>query len=55
MGDLSIPRGVSTVLEAVNGERTIREIIQLTHMSSFDACKILYQFLEARLVRKRAA
>ena len=55
MGALAIPRGESTVLEAVNGERTIREIIQHTHMSSFDACKILYQFLEARLVRKRAA
>jgi CheY-like chemotaxis protein len=55
MGDQSIPRGERTVLEAINGERTIREIIHLTHMSSFDACKILYQFLEARLVRKRAA
>jgi CheY-like chemotaxis protein len=55
LGDQAIPRGERTVLEAINGERTIREIILLTHMSSFDACKILYQFLEARLVRKRAA
>jgi CheY-like chemotaxis protein len=55
MGQATIARGERTVLEAINGERTIREIIQHTHMSSFDACKVLYQFLEARLVRKRAA
>ena len=35
--------------------RTVREIIQQSHMSSFDACKVLYQLLEARLVRRRAA
>jgi DNA-binding response OmpR family regulator len=41
------------VLEAVNGERTVREIIEMVHMSSFDACKILYGMLEARLVRRK--
>jgi CheY-like chemotaxis protein len=43
------------LLEMVDGERTVREIIDQSHMSSFDACKILYQLLEARLVRRRAA
>jgi hypothetical protein len=43
------------LLEMVDGERTVREIIQQSHMSSFDACKILFQLLEARLVRRRAA
>jgi hypothetical protein len=38
----------------VDGERTVREIIEQSHMSSFDACKILFQLLEARLVRRRA-
>jgi len=43
------------LLEMVDGERTVREIIEQSHMSSFDACKILFQLLEARLVRRRAA
>ncbi len=41
------------LLVMVDGERTVREIIDQSHMSSFDACKILFQLLEARLVRRR--
>jgi hypothetical protein len=43
------------MLEMVDGERTVREIVEQSHMSGFDACKILFQLLEARLVRRRAA
>jgi CheY-like chemotaxis protein len=43
------------LLEMVDGERTVREIIAQSHMSSFDACKILFQLLEARLVRRRTS
>ncbi|MGH7271403.1 MAG: DUF4388 domain-containing protein [Polyangiaceae bacterium] len=43
------------LLEMVDGERTLRAIVEQSHMSSFDACKILFQLLEARLVRRRAA
>jgi CheY-like chemotaxis protein len=43
------------LLEMVDGERTVREIVEQSHMSSFDACKILFSLLEARLVRRRAA
>ncbi|HEY1692201.1 MAG TPA: response regulator [Polyangiaceae bacterium] len=43
------------MLEMIDGERTVREIVKQSHMSSFDACKILYQLIEARLVRRRAA
>jgi DNA-binding response OmpR family regulator len=42
------------LLDMVDGKRTIREIVQQSHMSSFDACKILFQLLEARLVRRRS-
>jgi CheY-like chemotaxis protein len=42
------------LLEMIDGERTVREIVEHSHMSSFDACKILFQLLEARLVRRRA-
>ncbi len=41
------------VLDLVDGGRTIREIITLAHMSSFDTCKALFQLLEARIVRRR--
>ena len=44
-----------TVLDFVDGERSVREIIAASHMSSFDVCKVLYQLLEARLVRRRVA
>lgn len=40
------------ILDLVDGERTVREIMKLSSASSFDACKILYQLLEARLVRR---
>jgi CheY-like chemotaxis protein len=43
------------LLEMVDGDRTVREIIEQSHMSSFDACKVLFALLEARLVRRRAA
>jgi DNA-binding response OmpR family regulator len=42
------------VLDAIDGEKTVREIIAQVDLSSFDACKILYQFLQSRLVRQRA-
>jgi DNA-binding response OmpR family regulator len=41
------------LLQMVDGERSIREIVEDSHMSSFDACKILFQLLESRLVRRR--
>ncbi len=50
-----LPKHEQRLLAMVDGERTVREIIQQSHMSSFDACKVLYQLLEARLVRRRAA
>jgi hypothetical protein len=43
------------VLDAIDGEKTVREIIAQVDLSSFDACKILYQFLQSRLVRQRAS
>lgn len=41
----------ATVLAAIDGERTVREIVAEVHASSFDVCKILYQFVNSRLVR----
>jgi hypothetical protein len=49
-----LPRVEHVVLDAIDGERTVREIVVASHLSSFDACRILSQFIEARLVRPRA-
>ncbi len=40
------------VLDAIDGERTLREVIAASHMSSFDACRVLAELLAARLVRR---
>ncbi len=55
LGPDRLARAERAVLDCVDGERTVREIIAASHMSSFDACKVLFQLLEARLVRRRAA
>ena len=43
-----------TVLDAVDGQRTLREVIAASHMSSFDACRVLAELLSARVVRRIA-
>jgi hypothetical protein len=42
------------VLEAIDGARTVREVVDAAEASTFDVCKVLYQFLSSRLVRRRA-
>jgi Domain of unknown function (DUF4388) len=51
----NLTRQERNVLEAIDGERTIREIVDAMNISSFELCKILYQFLNSRLVRRKAA
>jgi DNA-binding response OmpR family regulator len=41
------------VLKMIDGERTVREIVDDMGGSSFELCKILYQFLNSRLVRRK--
>jgi CheY-like chemotaxis protein len=43
------------VLDTIDGERTVREIVEASEGSSFVVCKILYQFLNSRLVARSAA
>ncbi|MEO7112117.1 MAG: response regulator [Polyangiaceae bacterium] len=54
MGAANLGPHEHMMLDAIDGVRSIREIVPLTHMSSFDACKMLFQLMEARLVRRRA-
>jgi hypothetical protein len=53
--EANLTRQERNVLEAIDGERTIREIVDAMNISSFELCKILYQFLNSRLVRRKAA
>jgi len=46
-----LKRTEKLVLEAVDGKRSVREIIQHTAVSSFDAVKIIYLFLQSMVVR----
>ena len=50
----TLPSREKGMLDAVDGSRTVRQIIAASHMSSFDACRVLVQFLEARVLRRRA-
>jgi DNA-binding response OmpR family regulator len=49
----TLPAKEKVILDAVDGERTVRAIVAASHMSSFDACRVLVQFLEARVLRRR--
>ncbi|HYP88669.1 MAG TPA: response regulator [Polyangiaceae bacterium] len=53
--EANLTRQERNVLEAIDGERTIREIVEAMNISSFELCKILYQFLNSRLVRRKVA
>jgi hypothetical protein len=43
-----------TVLDALDGRRTVNDVIAHTHMNSFDVCKTLFQLRRARLIRRRS-
>jgi CheY-like chemotaxis protein len=55
LGERRLDKSELAVLEAVDGRRSIRLIIAASHRSSFEACRILFQLIEARLVRRRSA
>jgi hypothetical protein len=53
--DSALPEREQAVLSGIDGERTIGELIDEMGGSSFELCKILYQFLNSRLVRRKAS
>jgi len=55
MGAEKLSRQEQHILDTIDGQRTVREILATVDVGSFDACKTLYQFLQSRLVRRRAA
>jgi len=43
------------ILSELDGQRSIRKIIEQSHQSSFDICKTFYRLLKSRLVRRKVA
>jgi CheY-like chemotaxis protein len=55
VGEAKLTRGDKMVLAAVDGTRTVNEVIKESALGSFDAIKAIYQFLQSRVLRPRAA
>lgn len=55
LGPQTLTAAEQTVLGAIDGQRTVRQIVDAVPASTFDVCKILYQLLNSKLVRRRAA
>ncbi len=43
-----------TLLDAVNGRRAVRDLVDITQMSSFLVSKLLFRLLSVKLIRKRS-
>lgn len=54
-GEAKLTNKEQAVLDAIDGERTIRELLEQVNGGSFELCKIVYQLLNSRLVRRQAA
>lgn len=54
-GPAELSRGEQLVLGAVDGTRTVAEVVRDSAVGTFDAVKIVYQFLQSRVLRTRAA
>lgn len=55
VGEEKLTRIDKLVLAAVDGMRTVNEVIKESSVGSFDAIKAIYQFLQSRVIRPRAA
>ena len=54
VGADQLPKAERAMLDLVDGQRTVRELVERSEQSSFDACRTLAELFEARLVRRRA-
>jgi CheY-like chemotaxis protein len=53
VGKDKLTRTERLVLDAVDGQRKVSEVVEGCLASSFDALKVIYQFLQSRLLRTR--
>ena len=55
VGSGKLTRSEQLLLSAVDGARSVSEVVRESSVGSFDALKIIYQFLQSRILRTRAA
>jgi CheY-like chemotaxis protein len=48
-------REEATIAELVNGRNTVRDLIQISRMGSYDVTQVLFRLLRSKLIRRRAA
>lgn len=48
----SLSRVERAVLDAIDGTKTVRAIVEASYASSFDACRALHQFMKTRIVKR---
>ncbi|MFK7988730.1 MAG: DUF4388 domain-containing protein [Sandaracinaceae bacterium] len=54
LSEFSLREEERRVLDAVDGARTVRAILEESRLSRFDGCKVLFQMLTSRVLRVRA-
>jgi hypothetical protein len=52
--DAKIATNERPVLDAIDGERPVREVMEATDLASFDAISALYRLLQSRIVREKS-
>jgi CheY-like chemotaxis protein len=55
MGRAQLTRDELVVLELVSGKNSVKDIVRLSRMSSFDVSKMLFRLRSIRLIRRRVA
>jgi DNA-binding response OmpR family regulator len=50
-----LTREEAAIAELVNGKNTVRDLIQLSKMGSYDVTQILFRLLRSKLIRRRVA
>jgi CheY-like chemotaxis protein len=53
--DHRLLREEATVLEIVNGKNTVRDIVSLSKMGSYDVTQVLFRLLRCKFIRRRVA
>jgi len=48
-------REEAAIAELVNGKNTVRDLIQISKMGSYDVTQVLFRLLRSKLIRRRAA
>ena len=55
VGKARLTRDELAVLELVNGKNSVKDIVRLSRMASFDVTKMLFRLLSIKVVRRRVA